>query len=378
MPHILQIPRKALATRASIGLLAFLLAVLLPSGARGDPDVKSPFDFKKQSALFQKPSARHQCQPAPTLPRKVESVAFYKDARNSEVNPELLKQFRELTKTITDEEHFLSLTNTLFIQAPGEERAAIGDCLLAHMVKIARDGAFIDSDDIRGGGAVRLMSVTPLVTYLLLKEGHRVPNIRDVEIRAWITLLMDRLQLLEKKFRNDANIEDWTAAAYALGAAALDRRDLLDRAVKIVRKKAAMVNEDGVLPLEVARGRMGLTYSLFATQALSIVMEVADANSIDLLEGAAGKPLRRMMKRMVRAINDPKSFLEVTDVREAIEPEHISRANMGWLEIYYDKTKDEEARKALCANLPLYSWRIGGDWHVLVGEPSTCPKPAPK
>jgi len=300
------------------------------------------------------------------------SEAFYSDSKASVIDPVKYKRFLDLRKIVTDEEDYLALQNTQYIQASSAARSAIAQCLRSHLIKFAQDDAFTGSDDIRGGGAVRLMSVTPLMSYLLIRDAGGIDLMDGDQILPWIARLMDRLLLLEESFKYDNNIEDWTAAAFALGAVALNRQQLLNHAVAIAEKKSSMVNADGFLPLEMARGRMALEYSLSAIQALSMVIAVAEANGKSILSEPTGDGLLRMMRRMVSVINDPASFLQYADTRDAIDKDHFDRQVMGWLEIYYRKTTDRDALTAICNHKPLYSWRTGGDWVVLFGSPSQC------
>ena len=335
--------------------------------------LRSPVNLETQILQFGgRESADVVCRPLPSLPHKVSSIAFYTDSKGSVVDPVLYQRFVELRRVVVDEEEYLATQSTRYIQANPTARVAIAQCLRSHLVKFAKDDAFTGSDDIRGGGAVRLMSVTPLLTYLLIRDAGGIEPKNHEELRAWILRLMDRLLSLENEFKYDNNIEDWTAAAFALGAVALNRHELLDHAVAVAERKSRMVDADGFLPLEMARGRMAVEYSLSATQALSIIVSVEEANGRDILSELIGDGLVRMMRRMVLVINDPTSFLRFTDTSEAIAKEHFDRQNMGWLEIYYRKTNDSDALKAICSHKPLFSWRTGGDWFVLFGNPSQC------
>ncbi len=352
--------------------LLFVLTILFFSSNIIASPLRSPVDVRRQGLLFEASIKNSDCKALPNLPKKVESVNYYTDKRASIIDPILYKKFLSLRKIIVDEEDFLAEMNTKFIVAPSSLKAAIGACLLAHLVKFADDNAFIDSDDIRGGGAVRLMSVTPLMSYLIVRDGLDIPNIENKKILDWILRLVTRLKYLEIKFKYDNNIEDWTAASLALGAVALDQPALLQHALAVVRRKSGAITENGILPQEVARGVMGVDYSLSAIQALAVVIAVAQENGIHILNENDGAPLIRMMKRMVRTINEPLSFLEFTDEPGAIEPSHFDRRLMGWLDIYYRYTGDSDALRIICARHPTHSWRTGGDWFVFFGDPSKC------
>jgi hypothetical protein len=350
----------------------FLFAVPSTGLAHWEKVLRSPFDTEAQARKFGGKGTADACKPLPRLPHKVESVAFYTDSNSSIIDESLYQRFLQLRKITVDEEDFLAEQNTKYIQAGPAARVAIAQCLRSHLVRFSEDDAFVGSDDIRGGGAVRLMSVTPLVTYLLIRAESGMDVDDDQRIRAWIARLMERLLWLEKTFKYDNNIEDWTAAAFSLGAVALNRPELLEHAIAVVEKKSHMVDGEGFLPLEMGRGQMSVEYSLSATQALSITVAVAVANGRDVLSEPVGHGLLNMMRRMVTTVNDPSSFLRFSDSTGAIDREHFDRQNLGWLEIYYRKTNDLDALRAICERRPLFSWRTGGDWFVLFGSPDQC------
>lgn len=337
--------------------------------------LRSPLQVGTQVSRFGGKEVAAECSSPKSLPHKVEAVGFYTDPKASVIDKALYQRFLELRKVITDEEEYLATLNTNYILANKAVRVSIGQCLQSHLARLAEDDVFTGSDDIRGGGAVRLMSITPILSYLLSREGSQTDLGADEKVRAWIDRLMGRLLSLEKNFRYENNIEDWTAAAFALGAVALNRPELLEHAVGVARRKSEMVDTDGLLPLERQRGQMAVDYSLSAIQALSIILVVAEANGTDLLSEPGGRGLIRMMRRMVLTINDPASFLKFSDTPDAITSEHLDRQSMGWLEIYYRKTKDRDALKAICKHKPLFSWRTGGDWFVFFGSPDQCLEP---
>ncbi len=335
-------------------------------------NVTSPVELPEQIKKFGNSKITLICPPLPVLPHKVESVAYYKDEKSSVIDPVLHKRFIELRKVISDEQNFLAIQNVNLIKSDGNSRRIIAECTLRHLLQFSKTDAFTGSDDIRGGGAVRLMSVTPVMTYLLLRDGAWIDQEEDVEIKAWISRLVDRLIWLENKYKYDNNIEDWTGASFALSAVALNRPQLLEKAISIAQKKSKMVNNDGFLPLELDRGQMAIDYSLSALQALSIIISVADANGIELLKPPADDGLLRMMRRMIQVIEIPERFLAYTENSSSIKKEHFDRQNMGWLQIYYKKMQDNRALKIICDRKPLQSWRTGGDWFVMFGDPSLC------
>lgn len=361
------------ALRTGFGVLRFFIlgAMVVPRLALA-AELNSPIDFKAQNSRWQGKVAKFQCKQYGGLPSQVKSVRFYADDKSSIVDKKLYARFVELRKPIDEEEDFLARANTALILSNAVQKEGIRACILEHLVAIARDNAFIDTEDAQSGGVVRLSSVTPLISYLLLRDSGYIPEAENVNMKIWISKLVERLRVLQGKVTFNNNIDDWTAAALSLGAVALGRRDILDEAVHAVERRSSNITADGVLPREVERGVMAVDYSLFATQALSVTIAVAQANGIDIWESEYGRSLLRMMKRMLEAIENPDSFKAYANTPNALDGSHFDRQSMGWLQIYYEHTRDPAALSVICARRPLYSWRTGGDWVVLFGRPDQC------
>lgn len=366
---------KTSVTVSSQSLLLAGLCWLLPMGsswALEQARLRSPLAALEQRQGSHAPRWSAECRAWIEIPHKVTSVAYYTDSRASVVDEALLARYLELRKAISEEEDYLASLNTRYFLADAVARGEIGRCLASHVLRFAVSDAFTGTDDRRGGGEVRFYSVTPLFSYLIVRDSGYLEPSEDELIRNWIARLMDRLKWLESEFRYENNIEDWTAATFALGAVALNRHELLERAAAVVERKGRMVDSRGLLPLEMARGRMAVEYSLSAAQALSLVIAVAEANGREIVRGASGSGILRMMRRLVGIIRDPQSFLQFGGSREAIARERFDRQNMGWLAIYYRRTGDEDALEAICEDTSLYSWHCGGDWFVFFGSSVTC------
>jgi hypothetical protein len=373
IPIAIEFARKA-TWRMTPWLVAF---AAICTGALGHPTtakadiLKSPIDIQTQTTLFANSSVPFECLRPQKLPSKVESIAFYTDERASVTDEARYRKYLEMRKPISDEETFLALSNTAYVRLPSQRRA-IAACLKTHLLALAEENAFVGSDDIRGGGAVRLMSVTPLISVLLLKDDPVLTESDRAKVTDWISRLMTRFEWLEARFVYHNNIEDWTVAAEALAAIALNRRELLERAANSVREKLARITPDGVLEEETARGVMAVDYSLSAAQAITITVLAAQTNGIDMMSGSSGQALLRMMNRLALAIDDPESFLKFVSSKDAVAKGHFERTVMGWLAVFYRLTNSPLALRTFCVNRPYQSWLAGGDWNVFFGNPSWC------
>lgn len=353
--------------------IIILSVILIPFDVLSNSKkIFAPVNVENQISKFGIKNIAEVCLPVHSLPHKVKSISYYTDENSSVIDKHLLARSLELRKTVSDAQNYLATQNNKIITSSVSSRSKVAECSIKHLLQFAKDDAFTGSDDIRGGGAIRLMSVTPLMSYLILRDTGSIKPEQDLVIRSWISRLVDRLLWLEKKYKYNNNIEDWTGAAFALSAVALNRVDLLHHAIEIYYKKEKLVNLDGFLPLELNRGQMAVEYSLSALQALSIIISVAQANDNDLLTLDDSHGIFRMMKRMVGIIENPDSFLPYAKFSNSNIRVDFESQNMGWLINYYMRTNDMHALNIICNKNKLYSWRTGGDWIILFGNPNLC------
>lgn len=351
-------------------VLGCILALCSPcADAQG---LKGPVDIVEQQSLFAGTLSDFSCPIEQILPRRLRSVGIYVDSKNSVADPQLVQRNNELLQAARDEELALSKALTSLIRAPRARRTDILECLVRHQLRFARDGAFLQTEDRRGTGAVRLFSVTPILSYLALRDAGLMSAEADSAVKQWISNLAAKLEQYEQTYVYSNNISDWTSAGLALAAVALNDHAMLDRAISRVLRSSLAVTPEGVLPQEMARGNAALTYSLFGAQALSVTVAVAQANGRNLLTEPEGAGLMRLFRRMAHVIVEPQAFLRLGGSYESIHPSRFDRQNMGFLMIYYRATQDPVALRAICAWRPLDSWRTGGDWFIFFGYPSMC------
>jgi hypothetical protein len=335
--------------------------------------LKSPVDVARQTTTFENTAIRsdRECPALYALPSRLQSVAFYRDDKNSIVDKDLSRRNEELLKSTVAEEDNLSRLVTSVLS----ERNAVGasgSCLVSHLLQFPRQRAFLDTEDLRGTGAMRLCSVTPILAYLIARDTSLLTKDQDDEMLSWIHSLALRLQIAEKRYSYRNNIAYWTWAALALAAIALNDNEMLQEALDATAVAITEVSENRLLPDETARGDMALSYNLFAAQALSIVVSAGQANERDLLTEGQGQRLLRFFQQLAEIILEPSKFISFGGSSDSVRPEHVDRQNMGFLTIYYRVTNSDTALKAICDNRPLYSWRTGGDWYVLFGDYRWC------
>ena len=162
----------------------------------------------------------------------------------------------------------------------------------------------------------------------------------------------------------DAEAYRTAMAVMAAAVAAQDRR-LWDWGLFRARWGLGEVNEDGALPLELARGKGALAAHAYATASLVLAAELAAANGVDLYS-EKNSALHRLARRTLDGLDDQGYFAartgELQDMA-AVTPW------LGWIEPYFARFP-EQARPALLARLrPLVNPALGGDLTLTFGRP---------
>lgn len=351
--------------------LVIILAVLV-CGCSANT-LKSPVDVAEQRSQFSRNSKSLACPLPKKLPNKMETIRYYTDDANSIVDESKFLEQQKREANVRANENALAQAVSSFVTASSDKANVYGECILAHLLRFAKDEAFIGTVEFRGSGTVRLLATGPIFAYMVLHENFTIPPENDRVIRSWITKLADQILTYQVKFPYPNNPSYWAGAALSSAAVALNERRYLEAAIKIADGAMAEINSDGLLPRELARGERALEYNLFATQALSVIGVVAQANGVDLFHGNKG--LLRLMRVMAEALKNPQTFVNLTGNHNAIAPERIYRQNFAWLVIYRNLTGDRSVDEIICSAKPLYTFRAGGDWYRLFGNASLCKNP---
>jgi hypothetical protein len=133
------------------------------------------------------------------------------------------------------------------------------------------------------------------------------------------------------------------------------------------------VTETGLLPKEMTRGDRSLEYSLFATQALAVLLAVAERSHIPTLRQRNNQAILRLMRTMAQSVLEPETFVVLSGDPATVLPEKIYTQNLAWSALA-DRLFPQASRihDLYCQKRPLYAFRAGGDWDVLFGDFRRC------
>jgi poly(beta-D-mannuronate) lyase len=337
--------------------------------------LRGPVNLAEQRSIFGEALSARSCPRTEPLPNVLTSITFYSDPPfYSRIDPVRLREFYEAIAPIRNAEEAIAQALSAFVRADAEHARPFGDCALAHLLRFATDNAMVETTELRGTGQVRLFSVTPIFAYAVLRGNYPIPSDQAAAIEAWIRRLANRIRQYQREHWYGNNIEYWGAAGLALAAVVLEDRSLLNAALTVAEQALDEVTEAGLLPKEMARGDRALEYSLFATQALAVVMVVAESNGITALRARNDGAILRLMRTMALAVAEPESFIRLSGNPAAVAPDRIYAQNLAWVAFGARIVSDAEIKSLYCQKRPLYVFRAGGDWDALFGNPNRCRK----
>ena len=361
--------RRPICLSAAIYFTAALLLIGVDSRA----DVlQGPVDLAMQRRAFGEPLSATACPRIENLPRVLTSVGFYTDSNNSRADPLKVEEYYKAMAPIRNAEEAIARATSAFVRSDAMHAMPFGDCALAHLLRFATDQAMVSTSEFRGTGQVRLYSVTPIFSYTVLRSSLVIEFDKASAIEAWISLLAHQISDYQRKYWYGNNIDYWGTAGLALAAVVLQDRAMLNNAVTLVEEALDEVDEAGLLPREMSRGDRALEYSLFATQALAVVMAVAERNGITTLRTRNNDAILRLMRTMARAVAEPQSFVALSRNAATVSPNRIYDQNLAWSAFAARLVSDKNILSVSCRKGPLYSFRAGGDWNVLFGDPHRC------
>lgn len=350
-----------------------LLTLVVSSGAFAEA-LRSPVDVPAQREAFSGAKLDVLKCPAPAqLPSALTEINFYTNPPfYSKVDAEKLKEFYAAMAPLRDAEDTIAHALSNFVRAGPNSAAPYGDCILSQLERFVADDAMAETTDIQGMSQVRLMATTPIFAYIVLRDAYPISPDDRQALEAWIRRVATIVLAHENKYYRGNNMDDWAAAVLAVSSVALQDKTLLDASLRLVERRAATITAQGMLPSEMSRGDRALEYSLFATQAMSVVMAVAERNNIDAVRHFSNGAVVRLMHAMARAVVEPSAFVSLSHDPTTVGSEHVYAQNLAWLALAARYIPNPDVTTAYCSFRPLYGFREGGEWETLFGRSGEC------
>lgn len=334
-------------------------------------DLVAPFDVADIRARAGKNDKRSfTCPDAPNPIVNLYFNSMYdKDSENASiVDPKELAKYKRATKDIQTLESKLNKHANMYVMAKNP-RPDIARCVVEWINVWAKDEALL-GDSNRMGEFVRKWALSSIaLAYLQVRDEPSLSQEERVLAEAWIRRLADRV-VADFSKRPDINSRRnnhmyWAGWGVTSAAIVLDDREMLDWGIEAARIGIRQIQEDGTLPLELARGPKAYNYHHYAAIPLMMIAGVAEKNGVHLFE-ENDRALLRFGQVILRNIEDSSYFEKLTGETQNLD-RTITDSNLSWLEPYYAYYKDRDALKWLDQYRPVKHSRVGGNATFLYG-----------
>lgn len=185
----------------------------------------------------------------------------------------------------------------------------------------------------------------------------KISPTENAVINAWLRKLSKEVIHFSKKHKIEKRNNHYYWEALAVAASAKARNDSQDFAwaIQAFHFALSQINEEGILPLEMARRGRALSYHHFALSALVPLYNLATQAKEPLSKNEIEK-LKKLIEISFRGLKDPSFFVNKTETAQEIP----KGPSLAYLEIVQKYFPQKELEDFLSPLRPLKSHRLGG------------------
>jgi poly(beta-D-mannuronate) lyase len=337
--------------------------------------LRGPFEVEARRASVGHPVPPPPPPPAAAPIRDVAGVSFYVDDRKSIADPRLqaenqlaLAPLRRFVAEVT------ALADGWVVSLPADARYA--RLAAGALATWAGAGALLGVVNPQGAYEREWTLGSLALAYLKLSSAPGIPAEQRAHIERWLCALATAVRPPYERMdrRSSANNHAyWTGLAVAASGVACQDQGHFDWGIARARIGLAEVGPDGLLPLELARGRLALHYHVFALAPLVMLAELAVRNGVSLYE-ERDHALRRLAERVTAGLAEPASFEALTGLpqeRVTVPPRAV---DLAWAEPYAARFPAPRLAEWLAAARPLHDVRLGGDLTAAFARAPAAPR----
>lgn len=337
----------------------FALATLLlaPLVAHAAKPLQSPWDGKPvtlTNAPYACPAIRH-------LSPDLTTSGFYSDSKSSIIDPAKWKAYAEsagpykqLGQQVVDAADAYRTTGS---------RAA-AECAIAHMEAAAKDGVF--TGKMSSGQAYYVQGWVigaAAIAYLKVRDSGLIRQEQAQEILPWIEKVVPQTigfyDRQEQKGRGENNHLYWAGVEVSAAGIATNNRKLFDWGIHTYHVGVAQIEPDGVLPLEMRRGRRALHYHLYALAPLIYLAEFGEDNGLHLY-AERDYAIRKLAKLSTDGLVDNSFFAKATGIAQDLPDGPPAAEQISWAKIYVARFPSPVISKLLSEAKSLSYMYLGG------------------
>lgn len=312
----------------------------------------SPYPL--QAAL--QPDAGKACAASPAAQRDVMGVSFYTDAQHSEADPALVAANKAAAKPLDTYLRQVQSWSNRYVRN-GDTGAA--RCAGQWLQDWAQGQALLGKVNPQGEYERKWRTAGLALAYLQVKP--QLPREQRLAIEPWLKQLGT---VIQQRYAQRTRSSDFNNHAYWAGwsvmtvAVATEQPTLFDWACDQYRLGLSALQDDGTLPLEMARGKKALAYHQFALLPLVWMAELASLQGVNLYEEREQR-LGRLVSRVLDGLADPSWIAKQAGRLQ--EPVNTKGLNASWMWLWQQHYPDARLQPWLEGITSLQAWQVGGD-----------------
>ncbi len=307
------------------------------------------------------PAAAAPCAAPPPAPRDVEGLGYYSDAASSVIDPALKQHSEAMAAPFnTFQRQVARMTD----QALADHDTEAGRCAIAWIAAWARGGAMLgEMRHINNDQADYTRQWTlGAVAVAYAKVRRLAAPAEAAVIDPWLIKLgQASLHYWDNPKHKRNNHYYWTGLGLMGVAVATGDPDTLAQATTIYQAAIGDIEDDGSLPMELARGVMAQHYHNFALEPLVMMAELARHLKLDWY-GMQNHRLERLADLVAAGFKDPSWFAARTG-----KPQTPQRPNAetSWVGLYIHHAQNPDIFADLLQHSDSFDARLGGDTKVM-------------
>jgi poly(beta-D-mannuronate) lyase len=352
------------------GLVVLLpLAVTRASPMGSGEILRGAVDVEARRALIGRPLPSPPPVQFGAPVRDLVGVSYYVDDAHAQADPALKAQNERDRAPVR---HFVSevvrLSNAWLASKPAQPAYAAQ--AVEGLAAWATAGALLGRANKHGEFEREWTLAALTLAYLEVRDAAGLPRAHRETVETWLAAVAETIRPSYGRpdlASNSNNHACWAGLAVAAAGIAGRRRDLFDWGIARGRIGLQQVRADGLLPLELARGKLALHYHVFALAPLVMLAELAEANGVHLY-AEDDRALPRLANRVIEGLRDPAPFAAAGGAAQEIQLPPRG-TDLAWAEITFARFHDRRLASWLAAARPLRDDRLGGDLTAAFGEP---------
>ena len=297
----------------------------------------------------------------------LESVYDSSDPYRATPDPEREEAYAQETRESRAFENQLLQMANGYLQTGSSERA---QCVLDWLYHWAKEDALLGDTNNMGVIVRQWMLASLGSAYAQVRDDSFLNGKKKRVVEDWLrrcakTVMADYPRDATQG-RKQNNLLYWASWAVTITGISLNDTALYDWGIERAKRAlSSQMQDDGTLPLEMARGQRALHYHIFAAVPLVMLAEAGERNGDHIYQMRDGI-FHRFVYRILEGMRDPAYFETESGVPQNgsgnLHPGHLA-----WMEPYNSRFPTPEIERRLEKARPVFLRRTGGNMTLLYG-----------